>query len=154
MDPDRILRTALWVTAVFNVVFALVASMPDSVLGQVAGLPGGVPAVYAILLAWTIALFGLLYGWLAQQAEIQRPLVAFGALGKGGVVAIVCALCVGGSVPGQIAFLASGNLFFAGLFVWWLRANAGAAVSPGISSQGLARPCRSWQQKGGAVCER
>lgn len=83
MNPDRILRTALSVTAVFNIVVALVASMPDSALGQAAGLPSGVPLLYALLLAWTIALFGLFYGWLARQAEIQRPLVAFGALGKG-----------------------------------------------------------------------
>ncbi len=127
MGSDRIIRTALWATALMNVVVALVCAAPGSVLGQAAGLPAAVPAIYRLLLGWTIALFGLGYGWLARQGEIQRPLVAFGALGKLGVFAIVFLLWQGGSIPVRLLFLASGDLAFAALFVWWMRATGGSS---------------------------
>jgi len=104
-----------------NLVVALIAAFPGSALGQAAGLPAPAPALYRLLLAWTIALFGLGYAWLARQSPIERPLVVGAILGKAGVFAIVFLLWSSAVVPGRLVFLASADAGFALLFGWWLR---------------------------------
>ena len=125
---DRVIRRALWATAVFNVGGALLFAFPASV-GQLAGLPGPVPHVYSAFLAFMVALFAATYAWLARQPRIDRPLVAFAALGKAGFFAVVFACWLLGEVPVRAAVAASGDLAFAAIFVWWLRAEAAAPAA-------------------------
>lgn len=123
MSSDGVLRIALWVTAFANVAVGLSFAAPASALGPVVGLPAEVPALYRLLLGWTIALFGLMYGWLARQPEILRAAVAFGAIGKAGVGVIVVVLFARGAIPAPLAALISGDIGFALLFAWWLQAS-------------------------------
>src|SRR5712691_10417223 len=88
MNRNRLMRRALWASVVFNLGGALLFAFPAS-FGQLAGLPGPVPHVYTALLALLVALFGGAYAWLACQPCIDRPLVAFAALGKAGFFAVV-----------------------------------------------------------------
>jgi hypothetical protein len=122
MVGNTVMRRALWTTAAFNLGVALVAAFPSSALGRLAGLPAPVPALYRALLAYLIAIFGLAYAWLARQPQIDRPFVAFAALGKAGVFVLAFACWIGGQAPARIALLASGDLLFAAIFVWWLLA--------------------------------
>jgi hypothetical protein len=118
-EKDAVLRKALWTTAVFNVVAATMVAFPDS-LGGAVGLPVPVPRLYTTLLWSFVLLFGGVYAWLARSPKIDRPLVVLGTLGKLSVFAIVAGFWFAGSVPGTLLLLASGDLAFAMIFLWWL----------------------------------
>jgi len=119
MDRDPFMRRALWASVVFNFGGMLLFAFPAS-LGRLAGLPGPVSHMYTAPLALFIALFGGSYAWLASQPVIDRPLVAFAAIGKTGffVVSFVCWLL--GEAPGRGVVAATGDLVFAAIFAWWL----------------------------------
>jgi hypothetical protein len=118
-EKDVFLRKALRTTAVFNVVAAAMVAFPSS-LGQAVGLPLPVPRLYTTLLCSFVVLFGGVYAWLARSPEIDRPLVVLGAVGKISVFAIVAAFWFAGNAPGMLVLLASGDLAFATIFLWWL----------------------------------
>ncbi len=119
MDRDRVLRTALWATTGFNLVAAAAFLFPES-LGQLAGLPVPAPRIYTTMLAGFILLFGGAYAWMACQAIIDRPLVAFSAVGKGGVFALTLVFWLFGEATLRILLTSCGDLFFATIFAWWL----------------------------------
>jgi hypothetical protein len=119
VSRTAVLRRALWVTFFFNLVGALLFAFPDS-LGSLAGFPAPVPRLQSATLAFLVTLFAGTYAWLALQPTIDRPLVAFSAIGKAGFFALVAACWLAGDVPGRAVLGASGDLFFAALFTWWL----------------------------------
>jgi hypothetical protein len=129
MDRDRIMRGALWTTAVFNVGGALMFAFPAS-LGQRAGLPAPAPPLYTSFIAFMVLLFAATYAWLAMQPRIDRPLVVFSAAGKTGffVVVLVCFLL--GELPARSLLGATGDLGFAALFVWWLLGTPAEVAAP------------------------
>lgn len=120
MNGDRFIRYVLWASAVFNLGGALLFAFPSSSLGQLAGLPAPVPAVYRALLAQFVILFGGAYAWLAWQKTINRPLLAFGAIGKTAAFILVFAFWLCGEVPARSLLAIAGDLIFAGLFFAWL----------------------------------
>jgi len=119
MDRDAFMRRALMTTAFFNFGAAALIAFPDS-LGQLVRLPTPAPVVYTTLLALFIALFGGVYAWLARQPVIDRPLVAFTAIGKAGAFAVIFGSFLAGVASWQIAVLVIGDLVFATIFLWWL----------------------------------
>ena len=119
MDRDHFMRRVLWTTAVFNLGGALLFAFPSS-LGQLAGLPVPVPPIYGALLAFFVILFGGTYAWLALQATIDRPLIAFAAVGKAGFFVLMFVFWLCGAAPGRGVVAAIGDLAFAALFVRWL----------------------------------
>ena len=119
--PDALLRAALWTTALANLGVALLVTAPQSALGQWAGLPGApVPAVYRVLLASFIALFGLCYAWLARRTVIDRPLLTLAAFGKLLAFMGVSGLWIAGDASARFALLMVGDLILAALFLAWL----------------------------------
>ncbi len=137
-DSDRLMRGALIGSAVMNTGAALVFAFPDS-LGQIAGLPTPVPHIYTTLLAVFVMLFGLAYAWLARQPTIDRPLVAFSALGKAAVFAAILVFWILGALSGRSALAAIGDLIFAAIFAWWLiggRSEAKASAADAAGRQG------------------
>jgi|SRR5215471_6792664 len=116
---DRLMRVALTASAMMNTGAAILFTFPDS-LGQFAGLPTPVPRIYSILLAVFVMLFGIAYAWLARQAVINRPLVAFSALGKASVFTVIFVFWILGDLQVRSAVAASGDLIFAAIFGWWL----------------------------------
>jgi hypothetical protein len=125
VDRDRIMRGALWTSFVANLVAAAAFAYPDT-LGRLAGFPGGAPRLYTGTLAALVALYGLTYGWLASRPRIDRPLVAFSALGKTSFVVVAFVCWLRGELTGQGMLTASGDLVFAAIFVWWLAGDAAA----------------------------
>jgi hypothetical protein len=117
---DQFVRRALWSTAGFNVAGAYVFAFPSSVLGQLVGLPPVVPLLYRALFAFCVLLFGGTYAWLATQPTIDRALVAFSAIGKAGVFAVVFCLWLASEAQGRSVLVISGDLAFATVFAWWL----------------------------------
>jgi hypothetical protein len=128
VDKDRIMRGALRATAIFNVGGALAFLFPASV-GQLAGLPAPETRVYSTLVALFAILFCGAYAWLARQPRIDRPLVAFAALGKSSFFVVVLLLWLSGALPGLAVLTASGDLLFALIFAWWLLEPDGTAVT-------------------------
>jgi hypothetical protein len=116
---DALLRKVLWTTFFYNVAGSLAFFFPRSV-GQLAGLPVPVPPIYSVLLGLFVLLFGGAYLWLALQPTIDRPLVAFAAVGKASVFVAAVALWATGNGPGWFIPGATGDLIFALLFSWWL----------------------------------
>jgi hypothetical protein len=82
------------------------------------------------LLAVFVMLFGIAYAWLARQRIIDRALVAFSALGKTSVFAVVLVFWILGDLPGRGVLAAVGDLVFAGIFVWWLAGSSAVSISP------------------------
>lgn len=119
MSHDIFMRRALKATAVMNVGGAMLFAFPDSV-GRLAGLPGPVPRLHAWFLASLVLLFAATYAFLARRPVIDRPLVAFCALGKTLFVAIVTLSWLLGDVPTLSVVAASADLVFAAIFTWWL----------------------------------
>lgn len=128
MDRTRLMRRALRTSVVFNLGGALLFAFPAS-FGRLAGLPQPVPHVYSASLALMVALFGGAYAWLARQPRIDRPLVAFAALGKAGFFAVVLVCWLLDEVWARALMAASGDLVFAAIFAWWLLAEPGAPAS-------------------------
>ncbi|HET6328496.1 MAG TPA: hypothetical protein VFG04_27685, partial [Planctomycetaceae bacterium] len=99
MKRDALLRKVLWTTFFYNVAGSLAFFFPRSV-GQLAGLPVPVPPIYSVLLGLFVLLFGGAYLWLALQPTIDRPLVAFAAVGKASVFVAAVALWATRNGPG------------------------------------------------------
>ena len=119
MNRTSIMRSALWLGALFNFGAALMLAFPAS-LGQLAGLPPPGSLFYSWMLALLIGLFGGVYLWLAQRATIDRPLVVVAIVGKVGVFAVAVACWQLGQIPGRGVVPAIGDLIFGLVFLWWL----------------------------------
>jgi hypothetical protein len=118
---DSAFRKLLWVAFLYNLGGASLFAFPGT-LGQLAGLPVPVAPVYSVLLTLFVLLFGAAYAWLALQPTIDRPMVAFAAIGKASVfVAAIVLWALGEASPWLIPG-ATGDLIFAAFFAWWLRA--------------------------------
>lgn len=120
MNKNKVIRYALWISVAFNLFGALLFAFPASPLGQFAGLPVPVPALYNVMLAYFVVLFAGLYLWLALQPQINRPMVAFAAIGKACAFLVMVILWLLGEVQGRSVIFASGDLIFACIFAWWL----------------------------------
>lgn len=124
MITDRIMRQVLWAAALYTLGGALMFAFPQTPVGRFAGMPTDAPEIYRYFAALFILLFAGMYAWLAMQPSIVRPMVWLGAIGK--VLAFLCvfSLWVFGRALFSGVAVFGGDLFFAVLFVMWLRAGA------------------------------
>ena len=113
------MRSALWTTAVFNLLGALTFVFPAD-FAALTGFPTTAPRVYTALLTVFVLLFAGAYVWLARQPRIDRPLVALAAIGKAGAFAAVFVCWLAGEIPARAALAFSGDAVFAAIFTWWL----------------------------------
>ena len=122
MSHDRIIRSALWSTVALNTL-GVAVFLPVAFGATSPFLPIAVPRFFAAQIAFTIALFGGVYAWLAVQPKINRALVVVGALGKFGFFALTLAYALAGDLPIRMAWNATPDLIFASIFLWWARAS-------------------------------
>ncbi len=121
MNGDKWIRRTLWLSFPFNMGAAVMLAFPASGLGQLVEMPEAVPAIYRALASGLVALFGFAYAWLAMQQEIDRPLVAFSAIGKAGVFLLAVALALGAVGSWKLVPIAGVDLAFALVWFNWLR---------------------------------
>lgn len=95
-------------------------AFPSSSLGRLSGMPSPVPSMYSTLVALFVALFAGVYGWLAMQPEIDRPMVALGAIGKAGAFSSMLGLWALGELRAIVVVAGTGDLILGGIFTWWL----------------------------------
>lgn len=119
MFSESTIRKSIWASVPFNLLGATAFAFPKSLAGRLIQVPDA-PAVYAFILGFIILLFGLMYAWIAMQPEINRPMLAFGALGKMGVFLVGLALLAVGIAPATLALGLVGDLAFGTLWLAWL----------------------------------
>jgi hypothetical protein len=120
MSREHVLRPALWTAAFFNLAGAVPFAFPASSMGQLAGLPADAPVVYRAMTALFVLLFAGAYAWLAMQPTINRPFVAFGAIGKAAAFVLVVALWLRSVVPAGAVLAMVGDILLALIFAWCL----------------------------------
>lgn len=120
MNAPFPIRPVLWCAAGFNLGGAFLFACPGTALGQLAGLPAEVPLTYRVMVTLFVLLFGGSYAWLAMQAAINRPLLAFGAIGKSLAFVAFLLLWIGSELPSVSIAVISGDLLLAAAFAHWL----------------------------------
>ena len=120
MTSDQLIRRTLWATAAFNIGGSAVLAFPASYLGQLYGFPADVPPMYRFLLPLLIFAYGCAYAWLARQSSISRPFIAFVAINKFFVFAVIFVLWLLHEASFGSVVAMSADLVFAVLFVLWL----------------------------------
>jgi len=120
MSREHVLRPALWTAAFFNLAGAVPFAFPGSSMGQLAGLPSDAPVVYRAMTSLFVLLFAGAYVWLAMQPAINRPFVAFGAIGKATAFVTVLVLWLRGAVPAGGVLAMLGDIVLALVFAWCL----------------------------------
>jgi len=121
MAKTTFIRRILWISAVFNLGGSVLFAFPASALGQFAGLPAEVPVLYRAFVTVFVLLFGGMYAWLAMQAVIHRPMVAFAAIGKSSAFVLMCALWLAGEATLRSVQVITGDLLLAAAYLHWLR---------------------------------
>ena len=120
MSREHVLRPALWTAAFFNFAGAAPFAWPGSTLGHFAGLPADAPVIYRAMTALFVLLFAGAYAWLAMQPTINRPFVAFGAIGKAAAFVMVVVLWLTGAVAAGGVLAMVGDILLALVFAWCL----------------------------------
>ena len=82
MISEKLTRTTLWLSLPFNIVAGFALMFPTTALATLFGMGDPVPPFHAFFLGGIIISFGLIYGWLAQSAEINRAVLTISAIGK------------------------------------------------------------------------
>jgi len=108
------MRTALYATAVMNLVAAVALLTPAG--RAAAGVPEG-PIVYIANIALFVALFGAGYLRAAIAGRDERLFLWVAAAGKLGFAALVIALWLSGELPLRAPVAASGDIAFGLLFL-------------------------------------
>lgn len=120
MNRAPVLHRALYVAGVFNVGGAVLFGFPADGFGPLAGLPADVAPAYRVFTALFVLLFGGAYVYLAAQPKIQKPFVAFGAIGKTTAFCAGAVLWWSQQLSGVGLLLLGGDLAFAAFFAWCL----------------------------------
>lgn len=119
MNRDQVMRPALVIGAVFNLVAAAIFLFPDS-LGSMADLPRSGSVFHSSLIAVFIVVFAGLYLWLYRQPVIDRKLIVLAVVGKMGVFVVSVACLLLGELSVKAFAPAAGDFLFVLLFLWWL----------------------------------
>lgn len=115
---DRIIRRALWGSVALNLLGVLVF-LPAALGRSAPMIPIQAPRYFAAQIGFTIALFGVVYAWLARQPVIPRSLVVTGGAGKLGFFTLNVIYWLSGDLPFSMAWQSTPDLVFASIFFWW-----------------------------------
>ena len=117
---DQAVRASLIFSGPFNWGAALIILLPQSWAGQLIGLPPA-PALYAALLAFLVAVFGVAYLWAGWRSEpLSRVVLCMGGFGKIGVFLITALLAVAGAASVGMLAVTAVDLALGCFWVWWL----------------------------------
>jgi hypothetical protein len=115
-----LIRATFWAAAGYTAIGAYIFAMPNSVLGNLFQMPDQVPPLYTALTAYMLFLFSAMYGWLALQPTVIRPILYLGMLGKCGGFAVGVVLWLTGAIDLATVIMLSGDGLFATFWLVWL----------------------------------
>ena len=117
---ESLIRASLIFSAPFNWGAAALILLPQSPPGQLLGLPPA-PPLYAALLAFLVAVFGVAYLWAGWRSQPVSPVVlCMGGFGKIGVFGIAAVLAAVGQTSLGMLSVTVVDLLLGGFWVWWL----------------------------------
>ena len=116
----KIVTATLWMTVPLNLAAGVALSFPASPLGQLIDLPHQSYSFHTLLSGSLVALFGVVYAWLALQPAVNRGLLFFGACGKTMAVGIAAISYATGQLSGVTMVVMCGDLIFAAVWFAWL----------------------------------
>ena len=119
MDRAVVLRRALWTSVPFNASGALIFFFPASI-GRLAQLPLPAPILYSWFCGAVIAMYGVVYVWLARQITPNREFVLVSAVGKLTFFAVCVASWLAGESPPLLVAIASFDVVLAVAFLYGL----------------------------------
>jgi hypothetical protein len=129
MPREAILRKVLWLAAAANVGGAALFAFPAWWPAQLAAFPADAPIFYRAFTALFVLLFGGAYAWLASQPAIDRPFVAFGAIGKACAFLTVAGLWLAGEAGLPAVAVLGADLALAAALFWGLAGGRGAGAA-------------------------
>lgn len=122
MTAPTWLRSAMFATAVMNLLASILFLPGSTALRALAGLPDGAPPVYLATIAMFVVLFGAGYLWVAVTGRADPLFVGLAGVGKISFVALLVVFWAGGSLPPSVPLTAVGDLLFGVLFLKWVLA--------------------------------
>jgi hypothetical protein len=110
----------LYATAVMNVCAAVGFLPAAHAVRAAAGMPEAEHALYLVIVAMFVLLFGLGYLWSAVTGHADRLFIAIAAVGKLSFVTLLVGFWVAGGLPLRAPLAATGDLVFGLMFAQWL----------------------------------
>jgi len=114
------MRTALYATALMNVVAAGMFLPRAKPVRDLIGLPAFGHPLYATTVAMFVFLFGIAYLWTAIAGRSDRVFIALAAAGKLSFFSILVCFWAMDLLPWRAPVLGSADLLFSVLFSVWL----------------------------------
>ena len=121
----------MFATAVMNFAGAVMFLPAARGLRELLRLPTDAHPLYLLTVALFVALFGAAYFWTAREGRVDRLFMVLAIAGKLGFFLIATWLWAAGELSFTGPLLASGDLFFASIFAFWLLNARTAAVAHG-----------------------
>ena len=110
-------RALFFVAAAFNALVTIGLAIPNTPAWGLLGIAPPQPLLILHLFLVMPAVFGLAYFWIGLNIVGKRSLILVAIIGKLSVFAVALTHYLTGMIPAGLPMLASGDLFFALLFV-------------------------------------
>jgi hypothetical protein len=114
------MRTALFATAVMNLVVAAAFLSPAAAFRSLLGLPEAEHLFYRTTVGLFVALFGLGYLWSAVVGRGERLFLGLAAVGKLSFFTLLVGCWASGALPFRAPLAGTADLVFGALFLRWL----------------------------------
>lgn len=114
------MRTALYATAVMNLLVAFLFLPPAGAMREMSGFPAEAPPVYLLTVGLFVALFGLGYLGMAVRGTADPLFMAICAAGKLAFFSLLVGLWMADVLPPRAPAIGSADFFFGAAFATWL----------------------------------
>lgn len=118
MNRDRAIRVGLWLSVLLSAM-AVAVFVPLALGHETSLVPVAPPRHVVAQQMVNIAIFGVVFAWMARQRVINRALVAVGGLGKLGFFFTTGVYWLAGDLPGAMVGNAIPDLVLGAGFVPW-----------------------------------
>lgn len=114
------MRTALWATALLNLLGTITFLPGGHLIRQRMSLPPETHPMYLWIIAEFIFIFGVAYAYCAWTNRAPRVFIGVAAAGKFAFFTTLAGFWLSGDLPVKSVLAGSADLFFSGLFLAWL----------------------------------
>jgi|GEM_PF-1048322 len=120
MNGEKLIRTTLAASFLFNLVAAYMLAFPTSYLAGLAGFTISNSPMHTALATLMVVALGGSYGWMALQEKINLPILTFGALVKGSAFITFFVQWMFDAVSARLVAFAVVDIVLAWLWLNWV----------------------------------